>query len=132
MPKFKIRSVNICDDVRTEQSGKAILIGVYNGVITFSKMPVRLHRLFVRVEYVGDLPLQHEILTRIRASGKKEMIEMRGNVTTDRSGEPIAISVPFGPIEFDEEHEFDIYFGVDDNVRKISSFSVRKMETTAK
>jgi hypothetical protein len=132
MPKFKIRSVNICDDVRTEQNGKSILIGVYNGVITYPKIPVKIHRLFVRVEYVGDLPLEHEILTRIKASGKKEKIEIRGTVKTDRSGEPIAISVPFGPIEFDEEHEFDIYFGVDDSVRKISTFSVRKMETITK
>lgn len=41
-----VKSVIICDDVRIEDNGKAILIGVYSGTITLRKMPTAMRLAF--------------------------------------------------------------------------------------
>jgi hypothetical protein len=47
----KVRSIMLCDDIRREDSGKELLIGVYSGGIRFfGQGPGKLRQLFFRVE----------------------------------------------------------------------------------
>jgi hypothetical protein len=48
--KYEIDSVIICDDFRTEVTGKQILIGVYTDVLVFTTLPTQIMRLTVRIQ----------------------------------------------------------------------------------
>lgn len=43
---LEIREVLVCDDIRREDNGKAILIGVYTGDMVFSNFPVNVRLSF--------------------------------------------------------------------------------------
>src|SRR4051794_10219322 len=88
---FKIRSVILCDDVRQEVSGKEILIGVYNDVLIFGKMPSALTRLVCRVSLDLIPPRQAKAnLLIVDPSGE---ILIRGNdLDIESSADPPAIA----------------------------------------
>lgn len=40
--RVSIQNALVCDDIRTEDTGKAILIGIYTGSINLKRMPTKL------------------------------------------------------------------------------------------
>jgi hypothetical protein len=60
-PYFKVRDVLVCDDIRTEDNGKQILIGVYTGNILLNEFPASLLLSFwidVNQPVAGQVPFQ--------------------------------------------------------------------------
>ena len=69
--RLRVRYVLICDDLRTEDNGKQILIGVYTGGILFSKFPAQhVITVWCDVEQpeAGKIPLQLKV-----SFGKKDL-----------------------------------------------------------
>jgi hypothetical protein len=123
--KLHIRSVIICDDVRREDNGKEILIGVYNGVILVPRFPSVLRQLIVRIEYEWKGVPAHKFKATVTAEGGQKILEADGQTTLVSPDDPAAISIGAGPIRFEKQTQFNIRFGIDGPPRKIGWFSVR-------
>ena len=99
---LKIRSALLCDLVRTEDTGKHILIGVYTGGIAFEALPA----VFAGTAWVEfDSPVQDgEIKVEIRTEAPELekprlgsatlSIEQEGSVLVLVGIQPIAVSAP--------------------------------------
>jgi hypothetical protein len=125
-PKYKIRSVLICDDVRQEITGKEILIGLYNDSILFNAFPTIMSQFVVRISLdIFDLSTQ-----KFRMS----LIDPKGT-TLNNSGAPLNKDmfkdhVTFGfamqGLTFYLPGKYEIHFALnDDPLEKISDFDVR-------
>ena len=98
VPKVEVLSAIVCDDVREENNGKEILIGVYSGTIAVQEIPS------------PPLPLRCWVNLRIQSSCKvmlyframdhdnKEIFQAQLKTETD---DEIGMgSVPLGPIMY--------------------------------
>ncbi|MBL8663670.1 MAG: hypothetical protein JNM29_12620 [Candidatus Odyssella sp.] len=63
MNVLKIKAAFVCEDVRHEQSGKAIYIGVYSALIYSSAFPVSLALHFV---LMNEIPAPGEYSAKLR------------------------------------------------------------------
>jgi hypothetical protein len=63
---YEINSVILCDDIRREDNGKDMLIGVYNGVIAVEKIPAFLPsfalRFVMKLARAGNIKLEAAIV----------------------------------------------------------------------
>ena len=96
MGKTTVVSSVLCDDVRTEDSGKEILIGVYSGTVTVHSLPTPLLALrwWVNLEIQG--PCQIKISFRITDHHDKQVF--LSEVSTGTEDEVGLGSVHMGPI----------------------------------
>lgn len=102
---FKIKSVVLCDDVRIENNGKYLLLGVYTGGVVFgAPEPLILPSFRAFITAFTDLQvIEGEV--RVRAeSGDASLLTT--NIRMERSGvnnsdvTRLDISIPIGPIQF--------------------------------
>ena len=108
--KFKPSTSVLCDDVRREDNGKYILLGVYTGGINFdAPFPVRKRGLFVfSLGQVSSKRIEMAFRVRHKNSGEVALngevkLEMRSNVNpelADGRNLPIELAFPISPIEF--------------------------------
>jgi len=102
---LSINNVIVCDDARTEDNGKAILIGIYTGTINPSKAPALMSFvLWFLGEVEGEGKFRIEIKTAFipkDGSPPNERIgAVEGEVSTpaDSGRQSFQLPVPTGPI----------------------------------
>lgn len=125
MPPFDVLSVVLCDDVRQENNGKHILIGVYLRSVFVEDFPTNIS-LTMWIEFtpseVGEFPGE------IRVIKDDESVLLRGSVqiTTDNL-EPVMSVFKNMPLEFQGggNYSFQWKFG-DREWQTVKEFSVRK------
>lgn len=66
---MKIRNAIVCDQVRTENTGKHIIIGVYQSDILFNQFPAKT-TLAMWLQFMTDELGEYEIEYRITIDGK--------------------------------------------------------------
>ena len=98
VPKVEILSAVVCDDVREENNGKEILIGVYSGTIAVQEIPS------------PPLPLRCWVNLRIQSSSKVRLYFramdhdnneiFQAQLKTETDDEIGMGSVPLGPIMY--------------------------------
>lgn len=95
-PRVKVLSAVVCDDVRVENNGKEILIGVYSGAIAvhmIPSLPLPL-RCWISLEIMG--PCKVRLRFRAVDHDNKEIFQAELETGTD---DEIGMgSVPLGPI----------------------------------
>ncbi|MGF1619326.1 MAG: hypothetical protein ACFCUR_01785 [Rhodomicrobiaceae bacterium] len=85
-PRMKIRHVILCDDVRREDNGKLLAIGVYPKDIVFSKLPADFALtvwLETQQEELGEIPFNlrghmgnaDEVLFELRGTAKVAKVQ---------------------------------------------------------
>jgi hypothetical protein len=128
MPPFDISSVVLCDDVRQENNGKHILIGVYLHTVLVSDFPTNL-ALSVWVEInpkeVG------EFSGKIRIIEDENSVLLRGEThVVIKNPEPTTVQFLRMPLEFQRggDYLFQWKFG-DDEWQTVKEFEVRKRPT---
>jgi hypothetical protein len=127
---YKIRSVIICDDIRREDNGKEICIGVYAGIIITSRFPAVLAKLSVRMEF-EDLPAGvHSVDIEVVDPRGNKVFSVSGEIEAPSIAEPGALSLGQGPVILPVEGKYTIRFGFDNHIRPVSRFLVRLPQPT--
>lgn len=99
MPELRLLNTVFCEDIRHEDNGKDILIGVYSEVMAPSRCPINL-RLSLWIQYEAAQSGETEIMLRLRfGDAPQEAPEARihmsiaepGEVTIALRGMPLAI-----------------------------------------
>jgi hypothetical protein len=92
----------ICDDVRREDNGKLLILGMYMGTITVPQLPAILPSLTVLSLFEGDRPESWSWKLSIQNLERgKAVAEARGFAEVPQPG-PGVMPVKFGAIRFDE------------------------------
>ena len=103
----KVHAVVICDDIRQEDNGKYILIGVYVGNIIFSDLPnTAILNFWMLVEAQKNRETEFEF-RGLMSNEKIPMFSGKGKFTSQAD---LPISIPLGstPIQFNNEGEFKL------------------------
>jgi hypothetical protein len=92
-----VRSVIICDDVRREDNGKEILIGVYNDKIVIDRQPpFLLPTLCVRFVMKIDSG-EHKIDLSITGPDRNEIVKLTTNINVPTAEYLTAVSFRLTP-----------------------------------
>ena len=95
-PEVKILSAVVCDDVRVENNGKELLIGVYSGAITVHLLPSLPLPLRCWVNLVMEGPCK--INLQFRATDHDNIELYKSGLETGTDDEVGMGSIPLGPI----------------------------------
>jgi hypothetical protein len=99
---FEIVNTIICDDVRREDNGKEILIGIYGSAMLVSKFPAAVSPvLWMQVRPMKSGELRFSI--RLKNEADAVFHEISGGVNVDAPGEMGAVSTPPAPIQVNAE-----------------------------
>jgi hypothetical protein len=132
MPElYMVRSVIICDDIRREDNGKEILIGVYAGSIIFRSVPVRLATFGIRLEVLGSKARYNETGLQVIAPSGEVLYQTM--VEIDVADASLPASVPFkvqGAI-FKEVGEYKIMFRLEGDFQQVYTFIVKTVAADA-
>lgn len=109
MAPIDIRSVIVCDDVRQEDNGKSLLIGVYVGDIVLPRLPsaLRLAFYFVGIGREPSGPMEFKIKHSLK-NGEHHTVKAQAVIEgaeAGRNGTVVFTGVPFN---FDELTELEI------------------------
>lgn len=97
-----IRAAILCDLVRTENTGKQILVGVYTGNVVFSKNPARFSPWFwidlvfptQNSEFEVEFKIEAPDLEKPHTAVSKGHIEKQKNLIIAFSSPPLEIKQP--------------------------------------
>ena len=122
---YKITSVLICDQIRREDNGKEIIIGVYRDVIIVPSLPCTMPSITFRV----SATLEHTNFKTMRLSvigpTRHKYFEYESDISILEVDEPlIVISASTAP-KISEAGVYTIKVSLDGPLRKIGQFSVR-------
>ena len=108
----KIASALLCDEVRQEDNGKFIAIGIYRGSVQFSKFPTG--KGFTVLFQIKDMkPAENYSLGFKVLVGGKKIQEIAGTLTNTSPGIEW-LPVQINAVEFTEETNLKIYAKVDE------------------
>lgn len=112
MLPFKIRGVVVCDDVRIENTGKHILIGVYLGTIAVFTLPTKLKLTFwmeMSAEQMGHYSGEMQI---VRPDGS---VIVKGGLKFSLDKKMSFIQLPNIPIEIQGYGPIDLQMKIGDD-----------------
>jgi len=126
MPKFKLRHVLVCEEVRREVSGKDMLLGVFEDTIVVQSMPAVIDRLFFRIAIDCDPSYNDDYSFSVVSPDKQELIEGSGKALAPPEGNKnrlFGFAMRNFPAQL--EGEYEIRFALNTKPKKIWSFTVR-------
>lgn len=98
----------LCDDVRREDNGKLIILGMYFGAITVPQFPAILPTLTILSVFQADRPGNIPFTLRVqRLETGKSLLEAQGFANIQQPG-PAVMPVKFGPVRFDEGGAYSV------------------------
>lgn len=101
----------ICDDLRREDNGKLIVLGMYMGTITIPQLPFILPTLTILALMDVDRPesLSWKMTVQHLERGRT-ILEARGFLTAPQPG-PVVMPVKFGGVRLDEGGTYHAVLG---------------------
>jgi len=105
MENVEIKYVLVCDDVRREDNGKEILIGVYSSDIQTTVFPSNLALVFW-MELVTKKPGRHRIDIRVIGPNNTHLVQGTGEL--QGLHEEIIGSLALGPLSMQIQSEGEI------------------------
>jgi hypothetical protein len=99
--KIKLGSLIICDEMRSETSGKDILIGVYRGIIVVPSVPMMMRQLAFRLPVFADQSIDGEFSLEVRGPDKNSLFKANGPGRLDPSdqGFEATFGIMIGPFQ---------------------------------
>ena len=92
----------LCDDVRREDNGKLIILGMYLGTIAVPMLPMVMPTMTALALFTGDRPEQFAWRLAIQHLERgRALAEARGFANVVQPG-PVVMPVKFGGLRFDE------------------------------
>ena len=124
--EYQVQSVMICDDVRHEDNGKEILIGVYTDtIITSKEPPLLLPKLCVRILLRAKKTEFENVSFQIISPSRWEIFSRNMPLTIEKPDEPTVFTAEVIPAPLPMAGVYTIRFGMDIEPRKIGQFEVR-------
>ncbi len=120
-------SLVVCDDIRFENNGKLLFIGVYSDVVQVVKLPLQLRSL--------GLAVKAKVLATGRFTFSVSVSDPQGNSLLDANGEVnyegevgrvIWLPVVMGPALLTTEGAYAVRIALGDGAAVHESFIVRK------
>jgi hypothetical protein len=100
----KFASVIVCDDIRREDNGKALLIGAYAGDILVPQFPAAVQLSFYvtgiaknAAASIAEFRIQHTL-----QNGETPMVSAKANIAGAEIGRASVVVLPRVPFNFDE------------------------------
>jgi hypothetical protein len=125
-PRYTVKSVLVCDDVRQEKSNKHILIGVYNGEIIFASGPNKWIPLCIWIELAIAPGHYDEVRMAIRDPHGKDIASTLIDLDVERGDIPTILVFRIPVIEFALVGAYSIRFGIGRPPRKIADLVIKK------
>jgi hypothetical protein len=114
----------VCDDVRQENNGKFIVVGLYTGIMAVPQLPATLPFLtffmFVEADRPGNFPFRMRLENM--ETGQR-LVEGMGNMNVQKPGigaSPIRI----GPLQFTNFGTYNFVVTIDGQEPIVTSFEV--------
>lgn len=129
LPKYRIGTIIVCDDVRVEVSGKETLVGVYNGVVVIPSFPATMAKLCFRLPIYADHPFDASMTFQVYSPSKKKLIEIKGDASANPSdaGHELPFGFAIGNLSLPEPGEYEVRFCFGPaKPKRVSSFLVRQ------
>ena len=127
-PHFEVQHVLVCDDVRRENTGKLILIGVYGRSIVFNDLPAQIELTFwleVDQPETGTIPFQFQ---GILAPKEKQLFYVSGTVTVNVPVVSTHLVLGQVPLHIEEEGELSLQLKqYDDDWVEIKTIAVEQV-----
>ena len=120
---FSIISTIVCDDVRREDNGKDILIGVFNDTLVIDSVPAILAVLGIRF-LVKANKKEAEVKGFIIGPEQKKLVEFGGQVVFANVKYNSSFFFKISPMMISEHGEYEIYLGLNSEPEKVYTFSV--------
>ena len=100
---YSITNALFCDDYRVEQSGKGIIVGLYQNSAAFDEYPAKFRFVVLMVgTATGDFEVS--IKVRFEPDSVSENVEIeknaRAEIHKEIDGEPIRLFMPMPALEF--------------------------------
>ncbi len=108
MKAAKIANAVVCEDVRTEQNGKQIIIGVYSGDIVVSNVPAFIPvMLWLQLDDIGTEPEEYEFRGTVY---RENFVSGKFKIATTLPNSRATISLGQFPLQVtkDGELSFDL------------------------
>jgi hypothetical protein len=124
---YRVNCFLLCDDIRTENNGKELLIGVYNKLLLIPTIPAQLTNLCVRFEVslLSDREINQATFELRNPEGNTVL---RGSASLNkpqRNDIPLLVNVVVGPIIFVTIGQYTIWLGLDREPENVGSFLVQ-------
>jgi hypothetical protein len=126
MPSKFVQNVLFCDDVRTEQSGKDIAIGIYNGYIVLPQIPFVIN-LAVRVEANLSGNVKHGISAKFRDPMGNDLAESYSPIELFDWDLPFGITLGFANLILPTPGEYKLLVKFDDEWEEYRTLNVQKI-----
>lgn len=112
MPDLKISYAIVCDDIRREDTGKLILIGVYSNDIRCIEFPVQISLSFA-IGIHAQKPIKVKSNIRMLVNGEQQH-KLSGEMDVSSAGAGIFVG-PQMPVTFSSPGAYAIQVQVDDS-----------------
>jgi hypothetical protein len=122
--KYVLKSLIVCDDVRSEASGKDIIIGVYNDSIVFKAFPALLPKLSFRIMLIANTKIR-DLIFLVEGDNGQEFFRAEIKIEDIATGKPAVFNMGMSPARFDGPNIYPMFLEVDGERKKIGEFDVR-------
>jgi hypothetical protein len=120
----------ICDDVRKEDNGKDILIGVY-GDMSVDRMPAVLPTMGLHFQARIEKTRFDKVEASIKNPDGQPLVKLNGTLEFSNTKSVATFNFKFGPVLLAKTGNYEIYLGMDDEPTLVRTLKVSTPESAA-
>jgi hypothetical protein len=122
--KCTILNVLLCDDVRREDNGKDIAIGIYNETMVAETLPILVPTFCIRIMVRTYTTDNLDVSGSISDPDKKDVVQFTGVLKTENTAFLQAFAFRISPIVFSKSGIYKINIGIGQEQSSVSELNV--------
>jgi hypothetical protein len=123
-PGYSIIHTIICDDVRREDNGKEILIGVYNGTMVLDSIPTVLPTFAIRILAKVNTREERKVTGSISGPSGSDIVRFEGSLKVEITKYLSSFSFRAAALPINALGRHEVKIGIGSTPKVISSFDV--------
>lgn len=123
---YKVHTCVVCDLARKEQTGKSILVGVYNKTMRVPHLPFKLPTFTVWLLLESYKKGEKNFILCIERPSGTPLISIEGEMEFSHNKQIIDVPFEIPNFPLDEEGFYTIKFGLDSEIKTIDKFELLK------
>ena len=129
---ISVQSTVVCDDVRREDNGKHILIGVYAGALFLQSIPAALASLGFYFETIVEGSHDATVQIQVKSPDGTVIMSAQGEIKFDITYPVSGFGFKAGPVTFAKEGRYEVLVGFKEPLVVVKTFDVIVREALAK